>query len=810
MPDEKINVSIEANSSGVTSGMEASATAVKSATTQMESALTTLKGTSSSAAASVVDDLGKKIPEAAGAAENALKKVGASAGAQRMGLQVLSYQINDVSTQFAMGTNPMMIFAQQGGQVVMALNMMRGSAGGFIGFLAGPWGAAIMGAVSILGVLISQRQRAAARAKEHAEATESLEDATKRLSDATDRQITSTQASIQANIGEASALRDRAVAARDAATAELRLAEARLKSMQDQMSNPIGGPDGQLGAAIGSLLASRNVDKLNERIAELNKQVQKNEETIRGARALQLQQEAREATDALAAASGRYQREVDKLTESLAKGRISESEYTAEITKAMRARNAAEEAAREAARANRSKERTPGANERIRGWDLELQAQKNAHQLQNAENNTFYEFSARQEADYWRHILSTQNLTNNERVQVTRKFLDADTTVRQEQLDHSIALMRNELMQYRNNQEQRLAIANQIADKIKGAYGETSSQYQNALNQIAVIERQRAEQVRQINQAIVAEQQAAAVARIDVESVANDQLVQLGVISQSRAIANEMAFEQERYQINLDALNQRIELMNNDPDRNPVEYQRAKDQILQIERDHNQRLIQLNNQRVLATNQSSLIGIRAVSQSWGQTLSEMFVGMKSWQEGINALWMGLVTSIVQALTQMVAQWIAQQLAAMIFNKASSSSTALGQITANAGVAASAAYASTAAIPIIGPAMAPGAAAAALAGAMAFAPMAMAGFAAEQGFDVPSGINPVTQLHQREMVLPEQYADVIRQLADNGNAKPTMPIHFYPPRGMTTSEMERHAATLVRILKNAHANREFSL
>lgn len=36
-----------------------------------------------------------------------------------------------------------------------------------------------------------------------------------------------------------------------------------------------------------------------------------------------------------------------------------------------------------------------------------------------------------------------------------------------------------------------------------------------------------------------------------------------------------------------------------------------------------------------------------------------------------------------------------------------------------------------------------------------------------GFDVPAGVNPVTQLHEKEMVLPAQYADVIRGLANTG-------------------------------------------
>lgn len=37
-----------------------------------------------------------------------------------------------------------------------------------------------------------------------------------------------------------------------------------------------------------------------------------------------------------------------------------------------------------------------------------------------------------------------------------------------------------------------------------------------------------------------------------------------------------------------------------------------------------------------------------------------------------------------------------------------------------------------------------------------------------GYDIPAGINPVTQLHEEEMVLPAKYADVIRGLAQPGS------------------------------------------
>jgi len=42
--------------------------------------------------------------------------------------------------------------------------------------------------------------------------------------------------------------------------------------------------------------------------------------------------------------------------------------------------------------------------------------------------------------------------------------------------------------------------------------------------------------------------------------------------------------------------------------------------------------------------------------------------------------------------------------------------------------------------------------------------------AEGGYDIPAGVNPVTQLHEKEMVLPRAQADVIRRLATNGGAR----------------------------------------
>lgn len=116
------------------------------------------------------------IVSSANRADRAMGRVVVSAGQMRAGAQQLSYQIGDVTQQFALGTPVMTIFAQQGGQVVQAIGAMRGEAKGFIGFMAGPWGAVIMGAAMIVGMLASKFLDSGEAAEEAAKGLKAFQD----------------------------------------------------------------------------------------------------------------------------------------------------------------------------------------------------------------------------------------------------------------------------------------------------------------------------------------------------------------------------------------------------------------------------------------------------------------------------------------------------------------------------------------------------------------------------------------------------------------------------------------------------------
>lgn len=98
----------------------------------------------------------RAVAEALREATRAAQSGAASIGQRRAGFQQLSYNVGDVSQQLTQGINPMMVFGQQAGQTVQAIQLMYGSTNKFVNLLAGPYGAIIIGATTILGNLAMQ------------------------------------------------------------------------------------------------------------------------------------------------------------------------------------------------------------------------------------------------------------------------------------------------------------------------------------------------------------------------------------------------------------------------------------------------------------------------------------------------------------------------------------------------------------------------------------------------------------------------------------------------------------------------------
>lgn len=95
-------------------------------------------------------------------------------GQQRGAYQQLGFQVQDVTQQIALGVNPLVILAQQGGQTAFALSQFGGTLGRVAGFLSGPWGAAILGGATILGFLLMRSREAEEAQTDLAQAADTL------------------------------------------------------------------------------------------------------------------------------------------------------------------------------------------------------------------------------------------------------------------------------------------------------------------------------------------------------------------------------------------------------------------------------------------------------------------------------------------------------------------------------------------------------------------------------------------------------------------------------------------------------------
>jgi hypothetical protein len=129
--------------------------------------------------------------------------------------------------------------------------------------------------------------------------------------------------------------------------------------------------------------------------------------------------------------------------------------------------------------------------------------------------------------------------------------------------------------------------------------------------------------------------------------------------------------------------------------------------------------------------------------------------------------------------------------------AQSAWSALKQILNNAWTAMSGAMSATAAIPIVGPELAPGVGAATF-GLVAAAAGSVA--SASGGYDIPAGVNPMTQLHEQEMVLPKAQANAVRDMASGGGSGDHYHFKGKPDSTLTLKQL---AAGMKKANRNFH-------
>lgn len=385
--------------------------------------------------------------------------------------------------------------------------------------------------------------------------------------------------------------------------------------------------------------------------------------------------------------------------------------------------------------------RSGAAKDPMQAWEEEIKAQKLAHREMQRETLTHQEWDLAREAEYWRAKLATVDANGKTGVKIREKILTLEDQLSKQSTE---------------------AKMNQVAEWEK-------------------LDKH----------------------KLEMEKDAADQALADGRISQLERLDMEIEFENRRYQIAYDALQERIALAEQDPTYSQTAIDKLKAQMGELGQGHERTQAKNegkreNQRRKDVPNVMEMLqdGGKNVWQQAQQQMSQAFTAMltraQSFRQAMNGFFKSMGQTFIQEMVTKPLMGLMRRMVQesaiykMIFGTKETLETAAAAKTAatkatettavvgsNAVQAASGAAASQASIPYVGPILAVAAMAAMMAAVMGL----MGGGGGSQttttttripsaagGWDIPAGINPLTQLHENEMVLPAEHAQTIREMA----------------------------------------------
>jgi tape measure domain-containing protein len=417
---------------------------------------------------------------------------------------------------------------------------------------------------------------------------------------------------------------------------------------------------------------------------------------------------------------------------------------------------------------------------RVSDWDAELTAMRDGFEKQKLEQGSFEEFGKARERDYWKNILDTVKLSTAEKAGVSGKYYALERDLRKSAFDAELAEMKNQLNAAQEGGTQRIAIAEDIAKKVGEKYGLESKEYKAAQNEIVQMANAHQQQMEQLAQLALARHQANQQNLLDLERVSIEESAALGEISQMQKLQKLAGIKEQEFQIELQAAIDRAALVENDV----VAYQQAMDRILDIKRKHEVDKANITKEINMANKDQFDQMFSPFQTAFEKSINAMIAGTQTFQGAMRNMALSVLGEFSNMGVRMFVQWVSNQArmtaatatgtaartgieaAGASKSMAISGATSFKSIMNSAFEAMAGAYKAIAGIPIVGPVLAPVVAAGAFAGVAGIAGRVMS---ARGGYDIPAGLNPMTQLHEKEMVLPAKHADTIRELSDQGSS-----------------------------------------
>lgn len=279
--------------------------------------------------------------------------------------------------------------------------------------------------------------------------------------------------------------------------------------------------------------------------------------------------------------------------------------------------------------------------------------------------------------------------------------------------------------------------------------------------------------------------EASALHELDMVDQVNQAKFAAQVLTSEQIIALDKAQEEKKYAVQLNAQVQRQQLAIGDPTMDPAALEAVNQKLLTLQQQHALAVQGMNLKMAADANSSYKTIENSLSSSLNSTISGLLANTTTLASGLKSI----LVSVGQII---VTELITKPLAAKVIAWAQEKIMNAGKVASSAAVAGAAGTASFAGAPWPIDMGAPAFGAAMAADAIGYEVAA----SAEGGYDIPAGVNPVTQLHQSEMVLPKEQADAVRDMSSQGSG----------PITINTSGGEFiHKNDLAKLLKQMNRN-----
>lgn len=393
---------------------------------------------------------------------------------------------------------------------------------------------------------------------------------------------------------------------------------------------------------------------------------------------------------------------------------------------------------------------------RVTEWQAELDDQL-------ASEKRFFADSEAEELKYWQAKLALPNLTKEERRAIIKEIYGIEKTeARQAYADAVDAIKAGEeakLDTLRSSLSAQKATFNEARDALRQQANEGIITKQQEYTRLVQIARDEAQAEIQNFQAVTAVRQAALAAQLSAANAvgADTSKIWAQIVVEAKAATAQLAAITAQGQASV-----------------------GKSQA-----DQAKAMFEPMNQ-----------AIKSFSDGVSTQFAKLITMQQTMAQTMRGIWQQILGSIEQSFATSMSRILQDQLRNMLLTREADKTTGGAQVRSAASVAAGKAYAAVVGIPVVGPVLAPAAAATAYAGVLAFLP------SAAKGYDIPAGTNPLTQLHEREMVLPADLADKVRNSTGSGEVH----LHVHATDAQSVRRLfENHGDTLARVMRDLHRN-----